>query len=65
MKENALIVSCRNPIPKYKSVFFLDDDLDSVWVYNKDSLQLKNKQSTTENYTKKQADSKDDDDDDD
>lgn len=65
MKDNALIVSCRNPIPKYKSVFFLDDELDSVWVYNKDSLQLKNKQKITENYTKKQEDPKDEDDDDD
>lgn len=65
MKDETLIISCRNPIPKYKSVFFLDDDLDSVWVYNKESLQAKNKQAITENYTKKSDARENDDDDDD
>lgn len=38
MKEDALIVSCRNPIPSFKSVHLVDDELDSVWVYDKKSL---------------------------
>lgn len=38
MKDDALIVSCRNPIPSFKSVHLIDDELDSVWVYDKKAL---------------------------
>ena len=38
MKANSLIVSCRNPIPSYKSVYTIEDDMDSVWIYNTQSL---------------------------
>lgn len=38
MKPNTLIVSCRYPISFYKSIYNLDDELDGVWIYNKESL---------------------------
>lgn len=61
MKDDALIVSCRNPIPSFKSVYLVDDELDSVWVYDKHSLMVE-----VENGKKqpKQAQHDDDDDDD-
>lgn len=38
MKPDCLIVSCRFPISSYKSVFRLEDELDGVWIYDKDCL---------------------------
>lgn len=62
MKEDTLIVSCRNPIPSYKSVFSLDDELDSVWIYNKESL-FKLVESENKANSNKKVDDDDDDDD--
>lgn len=62
MKPNSIIVSCRNPIPTYKSVFNLEDDLDSVWIYNIDSL--KHQVETDEKLNLKNSKPNDDDDDD-
>jgi hypothetical protein len=61
MKPGALIVSCRNPVPNYKSVHYLEDELDSVWIYNKDSLYIKVETSEKNNYKVKQDDDDDDD----
>lgn len=38
MKPDCLIMSCRFPISSYKSVFKLEDELDGVWIYDKESL---------------------------
>jgi hypothetical protein len=59
MKSTSLIVSCRNPVPNYKSIFHLDDELDSVWIYNKDSLNLRVEKSEKTNF-KVQDDDEDD-----
>jgi hypothetical protein len=61
MKPDALIVSCRNPVPNYKSVHFLEDELDSVWIYTKESLYLKVATSESNNYKVKDDDDDDDD----
>lgn len=62
MKEDAIIVSCRNPIPSFKSVYLVDDELDSVWVYDKRSLM---NQVTNGDKRKDTKPSQNDDDDDD
>jgi hypothetical protein len=61
MKPDALIVSCRNPVPNYKSVHFLEDELDSVWIYTKESLYLKVATTESNNYKDKNEDDEDDD----
>ena len=61
MKPNALIVSCRNPVPNYKSVHYLEDELDSVWIYTKDSLYIRTEASEKNNYKVTNEDDEDDD----
>lgn len=67
MKEDALIVSCRNPIPSFKSVHSVDDELDSVWVYDKKSLltEVKFNENEEKQRKAKKKNQQDDDDDDD
>jgi len=38
MRPDCLIVSCRSPITEYKSIFHLDEELDSIWIYDKAAL---------------------------
>lgn len=38
MKPDCLIVSCRSPITEYKSIYHLDEDIDSIWIYDKQAL---------------------------
>ncbi|CAF0747585.1 unnamed protein product [Brachionus calyciflorus] len=38
MKPDCLIVSCRFPISSYKSIYRLEDELDGVWLYDKECL---------------------------
>lgn len=64
MKPDALIVSCRNPIPSFKSVYMIDDELDSVWVYDKKSLYVEVKTNGTVKKPKPKRTDDDDDDDD-
>lgn len=61
MKPGCLILSCRNPVPNYKSIHFLDDQLDSVWIYDKSSLSLRVQESEQLNYKQKVEDDDDDD----
>lgn len=62
MKPNTLIVSCRNPIKCYQDVYNLDDDIDSVWIYDKNSLFTKIQPKETNKNDKKKVDDDDDDD---
>lgn len=64
MKEDAVIVSCRNPIPSFKSVYLVDDELDSVWIYDKQSLMNEVKDSNENEKRPRQAQNDDDNDDD-
>ena len=61
IKPNTLIVSCRNPIPNFTSVFNIDDEIDSVWIYDKDSLMKRTESEKTKMGAKKQDDDDDDD----
>lgn len=61
MKHNALIVSCRYPISDFKSVYNLEDELDSVWIYDKNSFSTK----VNVNIDNKKAQNKSHEDDDD
>lgn len=61
IKADTLIVSCRNPIPNFKSVFNIDDEIDSVWIYNKESLERYTESEKTKLGSKKQDDDDDDD----
>lgn len=67
MKEDALIISCRNPIPRFKSVHLIDDELDSVWIYDKKSLftEVENGNGQKKLQQKPKKTQNDDDDDDD
>ncbi|RNA29876.1 hypothetical protein BpHYR1_029473 [Brachionus plicatilis] len=60
MKPDCLIVSCRFPISSYKSVFRLEDELDGVWIYDKESLD-----NLVEEEKKSESKPIDEDDDDD
>jgi len=62
IKTDTLIVSCRNPIPNFKSVFNIDDEIDSVWIYDKESL-TKFTESEKTKLGSKNSDADDDDDD--
>lgn len=64
MKPDALIVSCRFPISSYKSVFQYDDDLDSSWIYTKQSLEKIVPLREREKLNIKKTEERDDDDDD-
>lgn len=65
MKPNTLIVSCRFPIAAFKSVFNYDDDLDSSWIYNKESLMKQVAVGEKKDKIKlKKKEEKDDEDDD-
>jgi SAM-dependent methyltransferase len=61
IKPNTLIVSCRNPIPNFTSVFNIDDEIDSVWIYDKESLAKHTESEKTKMGEKKQDDDDDDD----
>jgi hypothetical protein len=61
IKNDTLIVSCRNPIPNFKSVFNIDDEIDSVWIYDKESLMVYTESEKTKLGSKKQDDDDDDD----
>ena len=64
MKPATLIVSCRYPISYYKSAYNLEDELDSVWIYNKESLtKFVPPAEQTEKLRFKKAKNEDDDDD--
>ena len=60
IKADTLIVSCRNPIPNFKSVFNIDDEIDSVWIYDKESLERYTESEKTKLGSKKQNDDDDD-----
>ena len=62
MPVNCLIVSCRSPIIEYDSIHHLDDELDSVWIYSKESLLVAAEKR--EILKKKKKPYNDDDDDD-
>ena len=64
MKPNTLIVSCRFPIASYKSVFNIDDELDSSWIYNKESLMTQVSVGKGDKIKMKKNQERDDDDDD-
>lgn len=61
IKSDALIVSCRFPISSYKSIYNLDDELDGVWIYNKESLNNLIEVKEKKGETKPQDDDDDDD----
>ena len=61
IKTDTLIVSCRNPIPNFKSVFNIDEEIDSVWIYDKESLMKHTESEKTKLGSKKQDDDDDDD----
>lgn len=65
MKEDALIVSCRNPIPSFRSVHIVEDELDSVWVYDKKSLLTEVPFNGNASQKQRRPKQNDDDDDDD
>lgn len=39
MNANSKIITCRFPMNELKSIYHLDDGVDSVWVYDKNSLK--------------------------
>ena len=41
MKNESTIITCRFPINDHKEIYALDDGIDSVWVYDKNSLNEK------------------------
>ena len=41
IKQDTTIITCRFPINDYKEIYTLDDGVDSVWVYDKKSLNEK------------------------
>lgn len=60
IKPDCLIVSCRFPISSFKSVYKLEDELDGVWIYDKECLNnLIEEEKKPEN--KPQEDDDDDD----
>lgn len=63
MKPDCLIVSCRSPITEYKSIFHLDEELDSIWIYDKNSLFVSVDADQKEKLNYKQKKNDDDDDD--
>ncbi len=64
MRPGCLIVSCRSPINEYKSIFHLDEELDSIWIYDKQAL-LKRIDDQEQKETLKIKKKKNEDDDDD
>ena len=60
IKPDCLIVSCRFPISSFKSVYKLEDELDGVWIYDKECLN-----NLVEEEKKPENKPQDDDDDDD
>jgi SAM-dependent methyltransferase len=65
MQNDTLIVSCRYPIEAYKSIYNLDDELDSVWIYDKSSLfrpSSENEQKEKLRVNKRKDDDDEDDD---
>ena len=41
IKQDTTIVTCRFPINDHKEIYSLEDGVDSVWVYDKNSLENK------------------------
>lgn len=39
LKPTAKIISCRFPIETYKHIYTYEDEIDSVWIYDKNSLK--------------------------
>ena len=64
MKPDCLIVSCRSPITEYKSIFHLDEDIDSIWIYDKQALfqpvDAENREKLSINNKAKNQDDDDD-----
>jgi SAM-dependent methyltransferase len=65
MQNETLIVSCRYPIEAYKSIYNLDDELDSVWIYDKSSLMKPSASDEPKEKLRVNKRKEDDDDDDD
>lgn len=63
MKPNCLIVSCRSPIVEYKSIYHLDEDIDSIWIYDKKALFKRLNHDEEERLVLKQKQNQDDDED--
>lgn len=63
MKPDCLIVSCRSPITEYKSIFHLDEELDSIWIYDKNSLFISADPDNKDKLSYKPKKNDDDDDD--